>query len=223
MSEIVDRRRESIAAVVNRQDIERRMANTDDDCFILLPVTQDHPAPDILAGLINQVISLYTDLSEAREATKLKALVELLTPDIQTSETLVRQARMMAVARQRVLESARWLTAEQVSVLAGFSSNNPSAQPNKWKSKGIIFAIHSKGIDYFPEYALNPAENYRPAKVLADILSTFKGSKDGWGAAYWFGSLNGYLGGARPQDLLLSEPDKVLSAAKREVAGIIHG
>ena len=223
MTPAVDQRSDSPAKVLNRQDVEAYIENIGDDCFILLPIKPDSPAPSLLVELINQVVTLYAEVSEAREATKLKDLVELLTPDIQTSESLVRQARMMAVARQKVLKSARWLNAEQISVLAGFSSNNPSAQPNKWKSKKVIFAIHSKGIDYFPEYALNPNENYRPVKVLADILSIFDGSKDSWGLAYWFAGANGFLGGGRPQDLLHSDPNRVLAAAKDEMTGITHG
>lgn len=154
---------------------------------------------------------------------KLKALVELLTPDIQTSERLVREARMTAHARQQALKNAHWLSAEQVSTLAGFSSSNPSAQPNKWKSKGSIFDIHSRGMDYFPGYALDPNQGYRPVKILTDIFAVFKDRKDGWGAAYWFAGTNGFLGGRRPQDLLVSNPNAVLEAAKNEVAGVTHG
>lgn len=211
------------AVVMSRQDILVYTENIEEDCFILLPAKPNALDPKLLAELINQVIKLANELTEARQAGKLKALVELLAPDIQTSEGLVLEALMIAHARQQVLNNAHWLTAEQVSTLAGFSSNKPSAKPNKWKSKGIIFAIHSRGTDYFPEYALDPNEGYRPVKNLADILAVFKDRKDGWGLAYWFAGANGFLDGHRPQDLLVSNPNAVLEAAKDEVAGITHG
>jgi len=211
------------AVVLSRQDIHAYAENTEGDYFILLPAKPNALDPGLLAELVSQVIELAAEVTEARQTAKLKALVELITPDVQTSEGLVREARMIAHARQQVLKSAHWLTAEQVSTLAGFSSNNPSAQPNKWKSKRSIFAIHSRGTDYFPEYALDPNEGYRPVKTLAAILAVFKDRKDGWGVAYWFAGANGFLGGRRPQDLLVSDPNAVLEAAKDEVAGITHG
>jgi len=126
-------------------------------------------------------------------------------------------------ARKAVLESGDWLTATQIAEMADFGADNPSAQPNKWKKDGQIFAVHHRGVDYFPGYALNPSTDYRPTKNLAGVLSVLREQKDDWGLAYWFASVNSFLGGKRPQDLLISEPDRVLAAAKDEVAGILHG
>jgi len=39
----------------------------------------------------------------------------------------------------------------------------------------------------------------------ARVLSVFRGRKDEWGLAYWFASVNSFLGGKRPQDLLIDE------------------
>ena len=66
--------------------------------------------------------------------------------------------------------------------------------------------------DYFPPYALDPSTDYRPAQGLAAFL----GRKDGWGLAYWFASVNSFIGGKRPQDLLIA-------AAQDDVAGVLHG
>jgi hypothetical protein len=130
---------------------------------------------------------------------------------------------MAADARKSVLESGDWLTAAQVAKVAGFSASNPSAQPNKWKKEGQVFAIRHRGIDYFPSYALDPAADYRPTKALAKVLAVFRGHKNDWGVAFWFGSVNSFLGGKRPQDLLISQPERVIAAAEDEVAGVFHG
>lgn len=213
----------STAVVVAREDVQSVINSLDVDRFILFPLKARTSNPQALAELITRVASLVDDVTEARKAEKLKSLVELLTPDIQTSDVLVREARMIATARQAVLKNAQWITAEQLSELVGFSPTNPSAQPNKWKSKKMIFAIHDKGTDYFPVYALDPDKNHRPVEALAKILDVFGNRKDGWGLAYWFVSANGYLGGQRPQDLLQSDPEAVLKAAGDEIAGITHG
>jgi hypothetical protein len=41
--------------------------------------------------------------------------------------------------------------------------------------------------------------------------------------AYWFLSVNSFLGGKRPQDLIASAPERVIAAAIDEVQEIAHG
>jgi hypothetical protein len=133
------------------------------------------------------------------------------------------EARMTAEARKSVLESGDWLTAAQIAQIPGVSATNPGDQPNKWKEDAQIFAVPRRGVDYFPSYALDPATNYRPAEALAAVLAVFRGRKDDWSLAYWFASVNSFLGGKRPQDLLISEPARVVAAAEDDVAGVLHG
>lgn len=125
---------------------------------------------------------------------------------------------MTAEARKGVLEDGDLLTAVQIAERAGFSASNP--QPNKWKED---WHCRHRGVDYFPSYALDPSTGYRPAEGLARVLGVFRGRKDDWGLAYWFASVNSFLGGKRPQDLLIDQPDRVFAAADDEVAGMRHG
>jgi hypothetical protein len=152
-----------------------------------------------------------------------RSIIEALVPDVPLPRHKLIEARMTAEARKRVLETGDWMTAAQIAEAAGFSSSNPSAQPNKWKKDGQIFAVRHRAVDYFPGYALDPSTGYRPAKGLARVLAVFRGRKDDWGTAYWFASVNSFLGGKRPQDLLIGEPDRVVAAAEDEVAGVLHG
>lgn len=130
---------------------------------------------------------------------------------------------MLVQARKAVLESGDWLTSADIAQVAQLSNRNPSAQPNKWKKQGQIFAISHGGVDYFPGYGLDPDVGYRPLKALAKVIQAFGAHKDGWGMAYWFRSDNSFLGGQRPQDLLASAPDRVIAAAQDEIQGIVHG
>lgn len=138
-------------------------------------------------------------------------------------KNLERREMMRRRARKELLDSGDWLSAKEVARIAGLSERNPSVQPNKWKRSGRIFAIDHDGQDYFPAYGLDPEAAFRPCKALAEIIAIFKDHKDGWGLGYWFHSANSFLGGRRPQDLLATEPDQVIAAAKDEVAGVTHG
>jgi len=130
---------------------------------------------------------------------------------------------MLADAQQKILNSSQWLTADQLYTFAVSTGQNLCTTPNEWLSKGMIFSISNEETELFPLYALNPNAGYVLAKELVNIIEVFRERKDGWGMAYWFGSANGFLGGRRPQDLLQTDPEAVLAAAKDEVMGITHG
>ena len=129
---------------------------------------------------------------------------------------------MVLEAKTAILNSGDFLPASEVAKLAGFSTVNPPVQPNKWKRKRDIFAIQYGNEDYFPLYALNP-DDHRPRKQMAEILCIFGEAKDGWGLAFWFAALNSFLDDERPQDVLAVDPDRVIAAAKDEMAGVQHG
>jgi hypothetical protein len=153
----------------------------------------------------------------------LEAIVGALVPKAPPTPNELKEATMLARARTAVIDSGDWMTAAEIAAAAGFSSTNPSAQPNKWKRDGAIFAIRHNGVDYFPSYGLDPQTGYRPRKALAQVIRTFGETRDSWGLAYWFMSANSYLGGKAPRDLLALEPERVLAAAADECEGVLHG
>ncbi len=177
----------------------------------------------ILEGVFRKVTAFLPQMVRLRQQETVEQIVGALLPDIAIPDTALAQARMMVDAKSTILESGDFLPASEIAGLAGYSAKNPSAQPNKWKKDGAIFAIQHKGNDYFPMYALDAEENYRPYKALAEVLRIFGETKTGWGIAFWFAGLNSFLDDRRPQDLLRSEPELVIAAAKDEVEGIQHG
>jgi len=176
-----------------------------------------------LAETVANLAPLVRTILERRQHEALESIIEALVPDVPPPQHKLVEARMTAESRKAVLESGDWLTAAQIAEMAGFSTTNPSAQPNKWKKDGQIFAVRHRGVDYFPGYALDTSTDYRPAKGLPGVLAVFRGRKDGWGLAYWFASVNSFLAGKRPQDLLIDQPARVVAAAEDEVAGVLHG
>lgn len=207
------------------KEVQRSLGGSPADRVLV--VAFDHIQPvvfDALAeNLTNVASSLFEVLRERHDQASLERLAEVLVPRTPPSPRLLREAAMLVQARKAVLESGDWLTAADIAQLAGLSARNPSAQPNKWKKQGSIFAIHHRGIDYFPGYGLDRQTVFRPLKSLAGIIATFAGHKDAWGMAYWFGSDNSFLGGKRPQDLLESAPEQVMAAAMDEVQAVAHG
>jgi hypothetical protein len=177
----------------------------------------------LLELMIRRVTEFYPQLMRQRQHEAIDKIVSALLPEVAIPDAALAQARMMVDAKSAILNSGDLLPAGEIAKLAGYSANNPSAQPNKWKRDGAIFAIHHKGTDYFPIYALNPDENYRPYKAVADILRVFGDTKGSWGLAFWFAGLNSFLDDQRPQDLLAADPERVIAAAKDEVEGVHHG
>lgn len=177
----------------------------------------------VFEGVFRQVTAFLPQLIRQRQSDTLEKIVGALLPDIAISDAALAEARMMVDAKSTILRSGDFLPASDIAGIAGYSPKNPSAQPNKWKRDGAIFAFQYKGIDYFPRYALDPLESYRPYKALAEVLKNFGETKSGWGAAFWFAGLNSFLDDQRPQDLLATRPDLVIAAAQDEANGVQHG
>ncbi len=207
------------------KEVQARLGRSHADRVLVLAFDKIHePVFETLAANVTSVASsMFEVLLQRHDNESLERLAEVLVPRAPVSPRLIKEAAMWVQARRAVLDSGDWLTAVQIAELADLSRVNPSAQPNKWKRQGAIFAIHHNGVDYFPGFGLDPGSQFRPVKALAKVIEAFGGHKDGWGMAYWFQSDNGFLGGQRPQDLLASEPDRVIEAARDEVQDIAHG
>lgn len=133
-----------------------------------------------------------------------------------------RERQMEVKAKQLVLASTSWFTQAELANSTNMLLSEIEPHLLEWKSSGMLFSVHHEGAELFPSYAFNHDEHL-PMEELKLILSLFAGKKDGWGVAYWFASLNGYLGGKCPQDMLQVDPKRVSKAAEIEIAGVIHG
>jgi len=179
---------------------------------------------EAIAQTLETLVQLTLGCQISRDREVLESLVKVLLPPIPVPQMAIREAAMIRKARAEVLESAEWLSAVRLATLAGMSLVNPNAQPSRWKRDGRIFSIKPLGsVELFPAYGLDPLKGFRPIEELAEIITILKDQKDGWGLAYWFSSLNGFLGGRRPQDVLSKAPREVVAAAADEAEGVKHG
>lgn len=206
------------------KEVRARLGKSQADRVLVM--TFDHIRPLALAALEENMANVASSMLEVllhrQDRESLERLAEVLVPRDPPSPRLLKEAGMLVKARRAVLESGDWLTAAQLAELAGLSSRNPSAQPNKWKKRRQIFAISHNSSDYFPGYGLDADAGFRPLESLAKVIEVFGDHKDGWGLAYWFRSDNSFLGGKRPQDLLASSPERVIAAAQDEIQEVAH-
>jgi len=89
---------------------------------------------------------------------------------------------------------------------------------NRWKQQRQIFALHVKGQDWYPKYALD--ENFRPLPVIAEVMALAD-----WRAerlASWFEAKSSSLGGQRPRELIATNSQFVVDAAKRVAMAEAH-
>ena len=85
---------------------------------------------------------------------------------------------------------------------------------SRWKSQGRSFAIRQGNRDLYPRYALRA--DFHPLDEMREILQVLRGYSP-TGPATWFESTNSFLGGKRPRELLATNPELVVAAAKDEV------
>jgi hypothetical protein len=134
-----------------------------------------------------------------------------------------REREMLDLARAHILASGDFLQVQDLARCLGVNVELLSPAIKEWEAGQRIFSIDHDGCRSFPVYAFPPQGGASPIPALRDVLSILGPMKDGWGVSFWFISPNGWLGGKRPQELLSTEPSLVISAARDEAVGVVHG
>jgi hypothetical protein len=196
-----------------------RIATTLKNAHVLaieLPPEQRHlerslkKAIDLLATVID------TQTAKRRDE-RVRRLGELLIEDVELPKTAVIEAKMRASVIRHLITKGKWLTAADIAKRGGYSSSNSAEPANRWKREGKIFAISFKGQDLFAAYQFD--QGMKPRRIVAEVLKIFRDKNDPWKIAAWFAGANGWLSGERPEDCL-DEPERVIEAARQEVAEI---
>lgn len=215
----------SIVLAGSAEEVRRQLHDESPGQEVIALVTNEGTSErtSALSELLQFVATDFESALLEQHRKSLAKMIEAYAEMVPLDKTELLQAKMIKNARKAALESTSWLTAREIGEMAELAPNNPSVQVSKWKRDHRIFSINRGNVALFPAYALDSAKGYRPVRGLRPILELFGESKDGWGLAYWFSSVNSYLGGKRPQDLLASHPERVLAAAQEEIAGVAHG
>ena len=126
----------------------------------------------------------------------------------------MKRARLEAEAMRDIRERTEWLTAEEIAGHAGLGTADPIEVVDGWKRQGRVFALRQDGQDHFPMYALD--SNFHPLPVMEKILLVLEGYEPEL-LAGWFASRSRFLDGSRPLELVKTEPERVVAAARNLV------
>lgn len=210
----------------NGSEIVEKIEHFTSDTKFLALVLPCPMQPELALKVGNEVVNLLTsvhDFDAFPSSVEVWAYLSHMLPERLPLPAQFRELRMLAGAIAGILQSEDFVTAPSIVELASVSKLNLEAQPCEWKRNGEIFTITICGQDYFPLYALQPSDGFRPHEILKEIIELFDGVKDGWGIAFWFLSCNSYLGGRRPKDMLSADAFLVVEAARGERNEIMHG
>lgn len=82
-----------------------------------------------------------------------------------------------------------------------------------FEAEGRVFSVDYRQAKVYPSFQFH---EFYPLPAVARALSILRELRSPWEIALWFTGNNGWLGGARPVDLLADRPDEVIIAAQRE-------
>jgi hypothetical protein len=178
-------------------------------------------------AVLKRAIAILDRNAGVEEARVQELMLQAITPPPPPANAL-RLMEMAQDARRAAVDSTEWLKATDIAARSDRAVRNPSTVPNRWKTRGRIFAINLNGADLFPWYGLQLVKEddkwvLEPKPALEKVLKVLKVELSGWEIAEWFASHNGYLSGERPIDVLDTDLEAVVRAAETEVAGVTHG
>jgi len=152
--------------------------------------------------------------------SSMSSLIEAFAPtrEIPTAPAVL-QARRNALLRTRFLETHGALEAKDAVALAGYRSKNPHEQVGRWLASGKAFAVEWGGKRLLPAFQFDESTG-QPRPEVAALLTALEGRRKGWEIALWMTSPNGWLCGRRPIDFWPAKIEKVLDAARHEVAPV---
>lgn len=191
--------------IVNLEQVVREIAP---DCD---PNEIQHDVEHLLPAVIA--------LRESGQSARREELLRLFMGDAAPRPVDIVRAKMQAQARKKVFDGSEWLTAAQIADLAGLGQKNPSGTVNRWKQQRQIFALDVHGQDWYPKYALE--DDFRPRPAIAKVMAALAD----WKAdrlASWFEAKSSTLGGERPREVIASDPQRVVDAAKRVALAEAH-
>lgn len=119
-----------------------------------------------------------------------------------------------------VLNGASWVTSKEVGTRADSNAANKHALASRLLKERRVFAIERAGRKEFPDYAFDPLGN--PIPAMREVLGILAGYSS-FRLASWFESKSSRLGGRRPREVLVTDPQAVIAAARGHMLGPVHG
>lgn len=134
------------------------------------------------------------------------------------------ESRARLESRQETLAGATWLTPQAMAEQCGRRLWQVERDLERWDDERAIFSVYYGHEELYPDFIFNPMSHWRPYPVIAEILRILRRPRTtNWQLANWFIATNDQLGGLSPRDMLVSEPEEVLEAARNDAEGLQDG
>lgn len=183
----------------------------------------DEAASRTLLASLPLLDRLLAEKTAAERERRLEEMVDFMAARMLTPSAVdLEMAQRLAVRHARILNEFGWFTAEQLADANGSQALHRAALADNWRKRRQVFAVPhpdktARDRDVYPAFQF---EDGRPFKAVQQVLEAFGGRKDGWKLALWFTSNNGALpDSSRPVDLLASDPQAVIEAARHDARG----
>lgn len=180
------------------------------------------PSPEV-ADKLKKALARLTELShqdrDAARQAELDAKTELYF-SLYGAKLNVQdeQIERNALERQQFASEYPLWDAGHVARFMRSAGAHRAALANKLKARGKIFSVRipPDNRDYYPAFQFDP-DTRKPWPAIAEVLRLLAGKRRGWELAFWFVTENGWLeGDARPVELLATDPEAIVEAARRE-------
>lgn len=128
-----------------------------------------------------------------------------------------KEIRRWKAIREKFLQDYRSVTAPELAELTGSRSRNPSSRAHEWLRAGKMFAVYDGRLARYPLFQIDQM-NGTPRPQIKDAIAYLRKQLSDWQIAFWFVTANAWTGDWRcPVDLLETEPERVVEAARHEV------
>ena len=188
----------------------------------LLEIKDEAISKVLLASLPMLERVLLEKTAQARER-RIEAMVDFMAGQMVLPSAVDQEmAQRLAKRHARVLNEFGYFTAEELAEANRSQASSRTALADNWRKRRQVFAVPhpdrtARERDVYPAFQF---EDHKPIKAVQAVLEAFGDQKGPWKLALWFTSNNGWLpDSARPVDLLASNPQAVVEAAKRDAEG----
>jgi hypothetical protein len=202
-----------------RDDRERRQRGG--RAFVL--EVADEAASNTLLASLPLLDRLLAEKIAAVRERRMEEMVDFMAARMLASSAVeLEMAQRLAHRHARVLNEFGFFTAEQLADANRSQAANRAALADNWRKRRQVFAVPhpdkaARERDIYPAFQF---EGSKPIKAVQEVLEAFGERKAPWKLALWFTSNNGSLpDSARPVDLLATDPQSVVRAARRDAEG----
>jgi hypothetical protein len=205
---------------IPRQAIKNRVKKVAAKTHMVYPLTLFFESREQCEEAV-AVIKDLPALHQNKRKQSIEAVIDFLEnkPEIYNHESLAFHILENARLRNEFMCDIGALTSQGVATLSQSQAKNKAAYAHRLKAESKVFAVEFQGEQRYPAFQFD-METGKPKPIIKDILALLKDEWSSWQLALWFISVNGYLNGKTPLEVMDTEPVAVLETLGKEAGEI---